>query len=87
MIIASLCTLSDKNEITGPGDIIAQEDSQAPVYGWYPTSQWQAGEIVREDYELVVPPGKTPRLLDVGLYTRDADGAFHNLGVVNLRLD
>jgi len=79
--------LSDKNEIAGPGDIIAQVDSQSPVYGWYPTSQWQAGEIVREDYELVVPPGKIPHLLEVGLYTRDADGAFHNLGVVNLRLD
>jgi len=41
---------------------------------------------VREDYELDIPPNKVPRLLDVGLYTRDAAGAFHNLGVVNLPL-
>ena len=79
--------LSDKNEIIGSDDIIAQVDGQAPVYGWYPTGQWQAGEVVREDYELLVPPGKTPRLLEVGLYTRDAAGAFHNLGVASLRLD
>ncbi len=79
--------LSDKDRISAAEDIIAQADSQNPVYGWYPTTKWSVGEIVREDYELVVLPGKTSRLLDVGLYTRDADGAFHNLGVVNLRLD
>jgi hypothetical protein len=78
--------LSDKDRISAAEDIIAQSDSQNPVYGWYPTAKWGVGEIVREDYELVVPPGKTPRLLDVGLYTRDAEGAFHNLGVVNVPL-
>ena len=78
--------LSDKNRISAAQDIIAQADSQNPVYGWYPTTKWGVGEIVREDYELGIPPGKTPRLLDVGLYTRDASGAFHNLGVVNLPL-
>lgn len=78
--------LSDKEQIATPGDMIAQADSQNPVYGWYPTTKWGAGEIVREDYRLDVPPGKTPRLLAVGMYTRDAAGAFHNLGVVNLRL-
>jgi hypothetical protein len=79
--------LSDKDRISAGEDIIAQADSQNPVYGWYPTTKWSAGEIVREDYELDIPPNKVPRLLDVGLYTRDADGAFHNLGVVSLRLD
>jgi hypothetical protein len=79
--------LSDKDAINGPGDIIAQQDSAAPVYGWYPTSQWQAGEVVREDYGLDIPPGRTPRLLAVGMYTQDASGTFHNLGVVNLNLE
>lgn len=78
--------VSDKTEIAGPGDIIAQADSRAPVYGWYPTSQWQAGEVVREDYELAGPPGLVPRLVAVGLYTRDNTGGFHNLGVAHLRL-
>jgi len=76
--------LSDKEQISAPGDIITQADSQNPVYGWYPTTKWDAGEIVREDYQLTVPPGKTPRLISVGMYTRDAAGAFRNLGVVNL---
>ncbi len=79
--------LSDQDQITSPEHIIAQADSQAPVYGWYPTMQWSAGEIVREDYRLVVPPGKTPRSLAVGMYTQDAAGAFHNLGLVNISLD
>ena len=78
--------LSDKDTISAPGDIIAQADSQNPVYGWYPTTKWSAGEIVREDYELAMPPGKTPKLLAVGMYTRDAAGTFHDLGVVNISL-
>jgi len=78
--------LSDQDQISGPDDIIAQADSQSPVYGWYPTTKWGAGEIVREDYELGVPAGKTPKLLALGLYTRDAAGAFHDLGVVNVPL-
>ena len=82
-----LVYLSDKGQIAAPGDIIAQADSQNPVYGWYPTTKWGAGEIVREDYGLSVPPGKTLRLLAIGLYTRDAAGAFHNLDVVTLPMD
>jgi hypothetical protein len=78
--------LSDKNAISAPDDMIAQADSQNPVYGWYPTAKWNAGEIVREDYELTVPPDKTPKLISVGMYTRDAAGAFHNLSVVNTPL-
>jgi hypothetical protein len=78
--------LSDQDAISAPGDMIAQADSQNPVYGWYPTTKWSAGEIVREDYELAVPPGKTPRLISVGMYTRDAAGAFHNLSVMNIPL-
>ncbi len=78
--------LSDKDSINAPGDMIAQADSENPVYGWYPTTKWNAGEIVREDYELTVLPGKIPMLLSIGMYTRDAAGAFHNLGVVNIPL-
>jgi hypothetical protein len=82
--------LTDQDEVTSPGDIIAQVDSQSPVYGWYPTSQWQAGEVVREDYELIVPPDQVTRLsqlgdlrLAVGMYTQDNAGIFHNLGVAS----
>lgn len=74
--------LSDRDTIASPGDIIAQQDSAAPVYGWYPTSQWQAGEVVREDYRLQLPPNKQARSLTAGMYTRLSDGAFQNLGQV-----
>ena len=78
--------LSDQDQISAPGDIIAQSDSEHPVYGWYPTTKWSAGEIVREDYRLTIPPGKTPQLLAIGMYTRDTSGAFHNLGVIHVPL-
>jgi hypothetical protein len=78
--------LSDQERIAAPEDLIAQADSESPVYGWYPTTKWGPGEIVREDYQVAVPAGKTPRLLAVGMYTRDEAGAFHNLGVVNIAL-
>ena len=72
--------LSDQKAITHPGDIIAQQDSAAPVYGWYPTSQWQVGEVVREDYHLQPPPNKQPRSITVGMYMRLGDGTFKDLG-------
>jgi hypothetical protein len=72
--------LSDKDAITSPGDIIAQQDNAAPVYGWYPTSQWQAGEIVREDYRIQPPSNKQPRSLSVGMYVRLGEGTFKDLG-------
>jgi len=78
--------LSDQDQISAPGDIIAQSDSEHPVYGWYPTTKWSAGEIVREDYRLTIPPGKTPQLLAIGMYTRDTSGAFHNLAVIHVPL-
>ena len=74
--------LSDKDTITGSGDIIAQQDSATPVYGWYPTSQWQAGEVVREDYRIQLPANKQARSLTAGMYTRLSDGTFQNLGQV-----
>jgi len=79
--------VSDKDEIAGPADIIAQADSQTPVYGWYPTSQWQAGEVVREDYRIHPPKGKSPRILAVGMYMRSATGTFENLGRVVIPVD
>jgi len=49
--------------------IWAQQDNQ-PLGGWYPTSVWEEGEIVRDEYELLVyddaPPGRYQ--LEVGMY-------------------
>ena len=78
--------VSDKDAITGPDDLIAQADRAAPVYGWYPTSRWTPGEIVRDEYIIDVPDGKDARHIAVGLYTQDAGGAFRNLGRAEIPL-
>ncbi|MBI3913512.1 MAG: hypothetical protein HY327_04900, partial [Chloroflexi bacterium] len=39
------------------GEIIAQADHQ-PQSGNYPTSIWDAGEIVRDEFSITLPPGK-----------------------------
>ena len=71
---------SDRAAIEGPDAIVAQADSTAPVYGWYPTSRWSPGEIVRDDYVLTSPTDRPAKIAAVGLYYQDAAGAYHNLG-------
>lgn len=79
--------LTDREAIIGPEDIIAQQDSRYPVYGWYPTSRWTPGEVVREDYHIPLPGERTPSLAVVSMYTYDSvSGDFDNLGVVYIPL-
>lgn len=79
--------LSDQPAISSGDDILAQSDSETPVYGFYPTSRWSAGEIVREDYSIPLPDSRRPILAQVGLYTRSADGGFNNLGVAQFSIE
>lgn len=67
-----------KNTPTGPQDIVLQADSNHPVYGWYPTSQWQAGEVVTEHYELAIPDELSPSHVRVSMYRQLEDGSFEN---------
>jgi hypothetical protein len=62
----------------GGEDVLAQSDSVHPVMGWYPTSQWEEGEVVRDDYLLNVPSGTSPVAVRVGMYRVDGSGAFVN---------
>jgi hypothetical protein len=71
---------TDRDTIASSDDIVAQADSSAPVYGWYPTSLWSPGEIVRDDYVIAAPPDRPARSIEVSLYTRDAAGNFQNFG-------
>ena len=71
---------SDQSSIDAPNAIVAQADSSAPVYGWYPTSRWSPGEIVRDDHVITFPPGRLGLIAAVGLYTQDASGSFRNFG-------
>ncbi|UCC62570.1 MAG: DUF2723 domain-containing protein [Anaerolineae bacterium] len=62
----------------GPEDILDQADLRHPVYGWYPTSRWHTGEIVRGHYQLEMPEDAQPQAIRVALYRRDETGNFLN---------
>ncbi len=57
--------------IDGAGRIWGQRDGQ-PENGFYPTSYWEVGEVVRDEYEVVVDPGAPPGFyrFEVGMYLR-----------------
>ncbi len=77
--------VTDLDEIASPDDLIAQNDSSAPVYGWYPTSRWQPNEVVREDHIVFLPPDRPARTIFAGMYSRDTSGNFIQLGRIALR--
>jgi hypothetical protein len=57
------------------GNIIAQKDNQ-PQHNTYPTSFWDVGETIADEYALEIPPDVAPgnyRLM-IGMY-RTSDGA------------
>ena len=59
-------------------DVLRQADSLHPIAGWYPTSRWQMGEIVRDCYAIDVPPGSAPVGVRVALYRVDESGSIVN---------
>jgi len=67
-----------KQPPTSPEDILAQADRANPVGGWYPTSLWSVGEMVRDQYELHVPEGSHPVALRVSMYRISEAGQFVN---------
>jgi hypothetical protein len=81
---SSYAYVSDQDSITSPGDLVAQSDYAAPVYGWYPTSHWQPGEVVREDHTLDLPGDRAVRSIFVGMYSRNEAGSFDQLGRLRL---
>jgi len=50
-------------------DIWGQKDNP-PVDGFYPTSRWEAGEIVRDQYDILISPEAPPGeyQIEVGMY-------------------
>jgi hypothetical protein len=67
-------------------DILAQADKAHPVDGWYPTSRWQEGEIVRDTYLLAVPEGSAPAAIRVAMYRSDPEAGFINTPWLSLPL-
>jgi hypothetical protein len=64
--------------------MIAQADSSAPVYGWYPTSRWAAGEVIYDNYVLPRSLGATD--VSIGMYEQPTPGQFKNFGTLKLPL-
>jgi hypothetical protein len=58
------------------GNVIAQADQSAPVYGWRPLTTWTAGEIVRDVY--VLPRLANAARVRYGLYQQLSNGEFDN---------
>jgi len=71
----------------GPEDVLAQADTVHSVYGWYPTSMWTPGEVIRDDFRLSVANPEATVAILTGLYTQDpVSGEFFNLGVLTIPL-
>ena len=67
------------------GAVIATADESAPVYGWYPTDRWTAGETITDRYRLPRLPGATA--VQFGLYQQPTPGQFVNYGVTTIALN
>lgn len=78
--------LVSEEPVAGPQDIIAQADERHPVDGWYPTSDWQTGEIVTDHYGLIVPGDAEPEAVRISMYRVAADGGFEDSGWLSLPL-
>lgn len=55
---------------------LAQADSSAPVFGWYPTSRWADREQVSDEYRIGLVEGAAR--LRFGLYRQPTPGQFEN---------
>ncbi len=77
--------VTDRAQILGPDDLVAQQDNIHPVGGFYPTTNWQAGELVQDNYHIPLPPERTVQKITVGLYTVAEDGRFTNHLTYELR--
>jgi len=65
---------------------LVQEDHVHPVWGFYPTSHWAKGEVVRDDYLVSVPPDLGYDGAMVVVYRVTGDG-FEDLGTVALTFE
>lgn len=65
---------------------LVQEDHAHPVWGFYPTSRWARGEVVRDDYLVAVPSELQYDGALVVVYRVMGDG-FEDLGTVALTFE
>ena len=69
--------------IDGEGHIWGQKDNE-PADGFYPTTEWRKGEIVRDQYDLTIPLDAPPGgyQIELGMY---AAGTRERLPVIGLQ--
>lgn len=70
-----------------PADILDQDDKVHPVGGWYPTTRWRAGEIVRDVVVLHLPDGEIPAGIRLAMYRSDPAAGFINTPWLSLVFD
>ncbi|HEX9075261.1 MAG TPA: hypothetical protein VF932_05755, partial [Anaerolineae bacterium] len=64
--------------VDSSGNIVAQKDAP-PLDGNFPTSAWEAGETIREQYDFQIPADSAwPATVEIGMYT---PGDLKRLGV------
>ncbi len=68
-------------------DILAQADRSNPVAGWYPTSRWESGEVIKDEYLIQVPAGASAESVRIGMYQTADDGGFINSEWLSLTID
>ncbi len=68
-----------------PDDVVAQADAAHPVHGWFPTSRWAVGEVIRDVYVMAgagegtaVSPTAAPTTVAITMYHVDESGQFVN---------
>ncbi len=76
---------SEAGQLLASGSGPIQSDRPHPVWGAYPMSRWQDGEVVRDDYVLILSPGQRYDGAVIVVY-RTVGDRFENLAVVPLDL-
>ena len=56
--------------LVDPGDNLVAQKDNPPVDGFYPTTKWEVGEIVRDQYDLLISPEAQSGeyQLEIGMY-------------------
>lgn len=55
--------------LNSASQVVVQDDAK-PGYGSFPTQRWRAGQVIVDDYRLVVPPNAPPGeyQIEIGMY-------------------
>lgn len=67
-----------KDPPQGEQDILSQADNNNPVEGYYPTTKWEMGEVIRDDYLVNIPYSSNPLTIRLGMYYNEPDKGFIN---------